>query len=128
MNDRAKRFHAHDACHILDRLVDNIGRAMRSFGHRVCCAKRRDQCWRCAGCYGGNQNAPAPGWLTRRGERVSSRRLKMHSVLAFISVVGGLMFFGPCGLILGPVALTITMVLLEIWNRCAAAPSGAGRA
>lgn len=43
-------------------------------------------------------------------------RLKMHTVLAFISVVGGLIVFGPSGLILGPVAVTITMWLLEIWR------------
>ena len=43
-------------------------------------------------------------------------RLKLHTVLAFISVVGGLMLFGPAGLILGPVALTITTVLLEVWR------------
>ena len=44
------------------------------------------------------------------------KRLKLHTVLAFISVVGGLILFGPGGLILGPVTLTITMVLLEIWS------------
>ena len=43
------------------------------------------------------------------------KRLKLHTVLAFMSVVGGLIFFGAAGLILGPVVLTITMVLLEIW-------------
>lgn len=43
-------------------------------------------------------------------------RLKLHTVLAFISVVGGLMLFGPAGLILGPVALAITTVLLEVWR------------
>jgi predicted PurR-regulated permease PerM len=42
-------------------------------------------------------------------------RLKLHTVLAFMSVVGGLMLFGPAGLILGPVVLTITIVLLETW-------------
>lgn len=42
--------------------------------------------------------------------------LKLHTVLAFISVVGGLMLFGPAGLILGPVVLTITTVLLETWR------------
>jgi predicted PurR-regulated permease PerM len=42
-------------------------------------------------------------------------RLKLHTVLAFMSVVGGLILFGPAGLILGPVALTFTMVLLETW-------------
>ena len=45
-----------------------------------------------------------------------SSRLKLHTVLAFISVVGGLMLFGAAGLILGPVALTITTVLLEVWR------------
>ncbi|MEO8001252.1 MAG: AI-2E family transporter [Arenimonas sp.] len=43
-------------------------------------------------------------------------RLKLHTVPVFISVVGGLVVFGPSGLILGPMVLTITMVLLEIWT------------
>lgn len=43
-------------------------------------------------------------------------RLKLHTLLAFISVVGGLLLFGTAGLILGPVALTTTMVLLEYWS------------
>lgn len=43
-------------------------------------------------------------------------RLKLHPVLAFLAVLGGLMLFGPVGLILGPVALTITTVLLENWR------------
>jgi predicted PurR-regulated permease PerM len=48
-------------------------------------------------------------------------RLKTHTVLVFISVVGGLILFGPSGIILGPVALTVTTTLLEIWrNRSAA--------
>ncbi|MBN2569399.1 MAG: AI-2E family transporter [Deltaproteobacteria bacterium] len=44
-------------------------------------------------------------------------RLKLHTVLAFMSVVGGLILFGPAGLILGPVILTVTTVFLEIWSR-----------
>jgi predicted PurR-regulated permease PerM len=43
-------------------------------------------------------------------------RLKLHTVLAFMSVVGGLILFGPAGLILGPLALTFTTVLLETWR------------
>lgn len=43
-------------------------------------------------------------------------RLKMHTVLAFISIVGGLIVFGPSGLILGPVIFTVTRFLLEIWS------------
>ena len=42
-------------------------------------------------------------------------RLQLHTVMAFISVVGGILVFGPAGFILGPLALTITVVLLEIW-------------
>lgn len=43
-------------------------------------------------------------------------RLKLHTILAFLSVVGGLIVFGPAGLVLGPVVLTVTTVLLEIWR------------
>ena len=45
------------------------------------------------------------------------KRLKLHTILAFVSVVGGLILFGPAGLILGPVVLTITTELLKIWRR-----------
>ena len=45
------------------------------------------------------------------------KRLRMPTVLAFISIVGGLTFFGSSGLILGPVVFTVTRLLLEIWNR-----------
>ena len=50
------------------------------------------------------------------------KRLKLHTILAFISVVGGLILFGPAGLILGPVALTVTTELLEIWRHRAMDP------
>jgi predicted PurR-regulated permease PerM len=43
-------------------------------------------------------------------------RLKLHTILAFISFVGGLILFGPAGVILGPVTLTVTLVLLEVWS------------
>ena len=42
-------------------------------------------------------------------------RLKLHTVLIFISVIGGLLLFGAAGLILGPVTLAVTITLLEIW-------------
>lgn len=43
-------------------------------------------------------------------------RLKLHTILAFVSIVGGLIVFGPTGLILGPIMFTITRILLEIWS------------
>ena len=42
-------------------------------------------------------------------------RLKLHTILVFISVIGGLIHFGPAGIILGPVTLAVTIALLEIW-------------
>lgn len=42
-------------------------------------------------------------------------RLRLHTVLTFLSVVGGLLIFGAAGLILGPITLVVTIALLEIW-------------
>lgn len=53
-------------------------------------------------------------------------RLRIHTVLAFMSVVGGLVQFGPSGLVLGPAVLALTTVLLEIWaGRIPPAPPAA---
>ena len=49
-------------------------------------------------------------------------RLKLHTIPAFISIVGGLMLFGPSGLILGPLAFAVTMFLFEIWKTGIADP------
>ena len=42
-------------------------------------------------------------------------RLHQHTLLVFISLVGGLMLFGSSGLILGPLVLAITLFLMSIW-------------
>ncbi|RYD37989.1 MAG: AI-2E family transporter [Verrucomicrobiaceae bacterium] len=54
------------------------------------------------------------------------KRLKLHTVLAFLSVIGGLAVFGGAGLILGPVVLTITTVLLELWPHRTPHEAGSG--
>ncbi len=41
-------------------------------------------------------------------------RLRLHTVPTFISIIGGLVLFGPPGFVLGPLVLTTTLVLLEI--------------
>jgi len=43
-------------------------------------------------------------------------RLKLHTIPAFMAIIGGLIVFGPSGLILGPVTLTVTVLLLEVWQ------------
>ena len=43
-------------------------------------------------------------------------RLRLHAVPTFFAIVGGIGLFGPAGLILGPVALAVTIGLLEVWR------------
>lgn len=44
-------------------------------------------------------------------------RLRLHTIPAFISIIGGLLLFGAPGFILGPLAATMTMLALEFWTR-----------
>jgi predicted PurR-regulated permease PerM len=43
-------------------------------------------------------------------------RLKLHTVPMLIAVIGGLNLFGPAGVVLGPVAVTTTLLLLDFWR------------
>ena len=43
-------------------------------------------------------------------------RLRLHTVPAFISMVGGLLVFGMSGFILGPLAVTVSVTLIDIWR------------
>jgi predicted PurR-regulated permease PerM len=43
-------------------------------------------------------------------------RLRLHTIPAFISIVGGVILFGASGLILGPLVVTVTIFVLEIWR------------
>jgi predicted PurR-regulated permease PerM len=44
-------------------------------------------------------------------------QLSLHTIPTFISLVGGVIVFGPVGLILGPIVLTVTIYLLELWRK-----------
>lgn len=44
-------------------------------------------------------------------------RLRLHTIPAFISIIGGLVLFGAPGFILGPLAATMTLLLVEFWMR-----------
>jgi predicted PurR-regulated permease PerM len=43
-------------------------------------------------------------------------RLRLHTVPAFIAIVGGLILFGPAGLLLGPIVVTVAVFALEFWR------------
>lgn len=44
-------------------------------------------------------------------------RLRQHTVVAFLAIVGGIAVFGASGVVLGPVVVSLTAFLLEIWRR-----------
>ncbi len=41
--------------------------------------------------------------------------LRIHTVPTFFSILGGITAFGPAGLILGPLILSISIALLDVW-------------
>jgi len=43
-------------------------------------------------------------------------RLRLHTIPTFFAILGGIQLFGPAGLILGPVALAVTIGLLDVWR------------
>lgn len=46
------------------------------------------------------------------------RRMQLHILLVFLSLLGGLDAFGPIGLLLGPLILTALVTLLSIYREC----------
>ena len=44
-------------------------------------------------------------------------RLRQHTVIAFLAILGGVAVFGAPGIVLGPVIVTLTFFLLEVWRR-----------
>jgi predicted PurR-regulated permease PerM len=45
-----------------------------------------------------------------------SRKLRLHTIVAFISLAGGIFVFGASGIILGPITLTASVYLMHIWR------------
>jgi predicted PurR-regulated permease PerM len=49
------------------------------------------------------------------GPRFVGKRAGLHPLLILLSVLGGLSFFGPIGFILGPLTISLLLVLLDIY-------------
>lgn len=45
------------------------------------------------------------------------KEMRMHTLPVFFAIVGGVMYFGSSGLVLGPMVLAVTLALLDIWRR-----------
>jgi predicted PurR-regulated permease PerM len=44
-------------------------------------------------------------------------RLRQHTVMAFFAILGGVNLFGAMGLVVGPVILSVTFFLFELWRQ-----------
>ena len=44
------------------------------------------------------------------------RKLMMHTVPSFIAIVGGVILWGAPGVVLGPLVVSISLSLMEIWK------------
>ena len=55
--------------------------------------------------------------------RLVGRRARLHELLIFFAVLGGLQVFGILGLILGPVVVAMTLALIEMARQSASPPS-----
>lgn len=51
------------------------------------------------------------------GPYLISRGNNLHPFIILISVLGGIVLFGPIGFVIGPVIVTLFLVLLEIYNQ-----------
>jgi predicted PurR-regulated permease PerM len=51
------------------------------------------------------------------GPYLMSRGNNMHPFIILIAVLGGLSLFGPIGFVIGPVVVTLFLVLLELYNQ-----------
>lgn len=49
------------------------------------------------------------------GPRLIGRGMQLHPLAVFIAVLGGIAFFGPLGFLLGPLAMSVCLALIDIY-------------
>ena len=50
------------------------------------------------------------------GPKLVGRGMQLHPLIVFLSVIGGIIFFGPLGFLLGPLTLSLFFTLLNIYS------------
>ncbi len=48
------------------------------------------------------------------GPKLVGREMQLHPLIVFLSVIGGLLFFGPIGFLLGPITASLLLALLNM--------------
>jgi predicted PurR-regulated permease PerM len=54
------------------------------------------------------------------GPKIISGRVKVHPLLVFLSVLGGLQLFGIIGFLLGPIVMAVVLAMIDIYRSQAA--------
>lgn len=49
--------------------------------------------------------------------QVMRSRIKIHPMMILLALLGGLSFFGPMGIFFGPIALSVTMAMIDIYKK-----------
>jgi len=57
--------------------------------------------------------------------KLVGERTRLHELLVFFSVLGGLQVFGVLGIVLGPVIVAITIALLDVLRHVGGSPTSA---
>lgn len=50
------------------------------------------------------------------GPKLVGRGMKLHPLIVFLSVIGGMIFFGPIGFLLGPLTASLLFALIDIYS------------
>jgi predicted PurR-regulated permease PerM len=53
------------------------------------------------------------------------RRMRLHTLVAFFAILGGVTAFGMSGIVLGPVIVAVALALIDVWRHRTAAGQGA---
>ena len=56
------------------------------------------------------------------GPKLIGRGMHLHPLLVLFSVLGGIVFFGPIGFVLGPIVLSLLFALLDIYSLISSSP------
>ena len=56
------------------------------------------------------------------------KRMRLHTLLVFFAILGGISLVGAAGVVVGPLIISVTDALIDIWRRRAAHGRTAGSA
>ncbi|HXV27049.1 MAG TPA: AI-2E family transporter [Candidatus Paceibacterota bacterium] len=58
------------------------------------------------------------------GPHLIGRGTRLHPLLTLFAVLGGIVVFGPIGLLVGPVVFSLLLAVIKIWSETIEAPAG----